>query len=91
MLPTSVKFSKFCDPNSDGSPEESVSFKDPKEGSHQVYFNSPELDRYDQGAYNFCNLPHITLASSWKLSVFHRALRRRRRRRPNSFPKKGRF
>ncbi len=87
MLQTSIKFSIFRGPNSDGSPKEIVYFENSKEGSRQVCPNSPELDRYDQGTYNFHNLLYITLARSWKPSVYHRALRRRCRL--GSFPKKG--
>jgi hypothetical protein len=83
---TSIKSGIFCTLNSDASCEEIISFQSSKEGSHQVCPNSPHLDRYDQGAYNFHNLLYTTLACHWRVSVFHRALRHRRL---DSFPKKG--
>jgi hypothetical protein len=76
----------FQYPHSDASGEEIISFQSSKEGSHQVCPNSPQLDRYDQGAYNFHNLLYTALARHWRVSAFQRALRHRRL---DSFPKKG--
>jgi hypothetical protein len=86
VLHTSIKSGIFCAPNIDGSREEIVAFQNLKEGSQQVCSNSPQLDRYDQGAYKFHNLLYTTLVCLWEVLAFRRALLRRRL---DSCPKKG--